>query len=139
MAANYAANAGIFRHWKAVFWTSFWLGLIAACIFGVVTGCSAYQRGIYAGFHYDDARKVATTALTNQLVSQYGMEKVHNMSIHLGRPDVVNTHAVEPFGAIGRQLRVFHFIASDGVRYCVTVWTSAGSNPGSNVEKGCQF
>lgn len=101
-----------------------------------------WERGIYAGFHYVDAKKVAI----NALVVQYGRDNASRL--RLADPPVVNTHSRSLL--VDGQIRVFHLIGPRGTRYCVSVWNprynwSAANKTGINIggdvkiEKGCTF
>lgn len=104
---------------------------------------SAWHRGIYAGFHYGDAKGV----VVRSLVADYGKDFAAKM--HFANPPVVNTHGkANIFGK--KQLRVFHVIGPAGTKYCITVsdpgyyWTGdkqTGIDVGGATltQKNCKF
>lgn len=105
---------------EIISWWPIILGVIALASFGYLAynGIDRYYRGIYAGFHYEDARGVAIRSL----VVQYGRDVAADLRFAV--PPVVNSHSRNLF--IDGQIRIFHLRGPRGTKYCVSVW-----NPGS--------
>jgi len=107
------------------------VGVAAAAIWAPVFSIINWQRGIYAGFHYNDAKRFAGYAL----VGEYGAALTRQLV--LAKPDVVNTHIAGPWG--GEQVRIFHFVGPRGVKYCVSVWHDGRDTDRWQVQKWCKF
>lgn len=95
------------------------LAVLAGGVFAIVNGIERYHKGIYAGFHYVDAKRTAI----NAMIVTYGYDFVNKSTF--AHPPVVNTHQ---YGLLNSgQVRIFHIYGPRGTRYCVSVW-----NPGDN-------
>lgn len=113
------------------------LACISALCWAIIAINGTWHRGIYAGFHYKDAKQYVRE------VTSWNLGYDFSRKLRMGVPDVKNTHAVGTlFGGSGskRQIRVFHLLGPRGVRWCVSVWDGARNwNQNYEIQKGCTW
>lgn len=105
-------------------------GIACAIVFPVIT----WQRGIYAGFHYNDAQSYVQDVMARNEGLAYSKE------FRLATPNVINTHTTPYLYGTSGQVRIFHLIGPRGVKWCVAVWDGGYSwNRDYKITKGCRF
>ena len=138
MASHTSSSALNMRMVGNIVWYTFCATVLALSTWLIVWGLMNWERGIYAGFHYNGARQYVSEVMA----MNYGLG--FTKQLRLAKPDEVHTHSgnngTKFLMQTETQVREFHLVGPRGARYCVRVW-DGGYNHDSDYQivKGCEF